>query len=197
MNIKTRFKYWIKELMFLRTYNSPFKPLKLKWYIGKTVKGVPYFLPRKWVKCTNENIIKEATKSLNDSKLVKKTFDDWCDYYKGYSKAVSLKIGFSSCSLGWKTKWTDTDFRHEYNPVWSFVCFGYQIAITFYSPYDSHYFEPFLFYYYATDRTKSRQERVKECREKFSCTWNKYSGDKKETINYYDLILKKKYVQNN
>jgi hypothetical protein len=158
----------MKYPLFLRAYNSPFKPLKLKWYFGKTAVGVPIFLPRKWV---------------NDKDNPR------------YMKAIPLKVDFSFCDVMWKTKWSSTDFRHEYNSVWSFVFFGYQITVTFYSPYDSHYFEPFLFYYFATDKNKSRKERVNECRTKFPCTWTSYTDGKKETIDYYELILKTKYLK--
>jgi hypothetical protein len=197
MKIKNRIKYIIKDLMFLRTYNSPFKPLKLRWYCGKISKGVPYFLPRKWVKFTYKDCLKNAKEHLEkhpqSSELI--PFDKLIDSYKGYSKAIPLKIGFSSCSLGWKTKWSDTDFRHEYNPVYSFVFFGYQIAVTFYSPHDSHYFEPFLFYYFATDKTKTRYERIADCRKRFPQTWSThYSNGVKETVDYYNLILRSKYV---
>jgi hypothetical protein len=34
---------------WLKVLNSPFKPFRIKFYIGKTAIGVPYFYPRKWV----------------------------------------------------------------------------------------------------------------------------------------------------
>jgi hypothetical protein len=42
----------MKDFKYLKTYFSPFKPLKPKFYIGKTAIGTPYFYPRKWVKAT-------------------------------------------------------------------------------------------------------------------------------------------------
>jgi hypothetical protein len=188
-----KIKYIIKDLMFLRTYNSPFKPLKLRWYCGKISKGVPYFYPRKWVKYKNEDIIREATKSLNSDTFVKRTFEEWVEYYKGYSKAVPLKVGFSSCSLGWKTKYDD--YRFEYPPIWSFVFLGYQITLTFFAENPDHYWESFLAYYYDTDKTKTRYERIADCRKRFPQTWSTHhSNGVKETVDYYNLILKSKYV---
>jgi hypothetical protein len=42
----------MKDFRYLKAYFSPFKPLKPKFYIGKTAIGTPYFYPRKWVKAT-------------------------------------------------------------------------------------------------------------------------------------------------
>ncbi len=50
----------MKALTFLKAINSPFKPFKLKWYIGKVAIGTPYFYPRKWVEATPK-LAKKAT----------------------------------------------------------------------------------------------------------------------------------------
>ncbi len=97
-----KLKYILDDLRFLKALNSPFKPFKVKLYAGKTRIGIPYFFPRKWVKDKDK---------------------------PGYLKAVPLKVGFSYCGLGYKTKWSSTDYRYEYSPVFSFVFFGYQIAL--------------------------------------------------------------------
>jgi len=47
-----------KNLKFIKSLWSPFKPFKLKWYIGKIAVGTPYFYPRKWVKGTPELALK-------------------------------------------------------------------------------------------------------------------------------------------
>ncbi len=180
--------------LFLRTYNSPFKPLKLRWYFGRVRIGVPIFMPRIWRKYTMQDCIEAATKDINNPNLVKKSFEEWLEYYKHYSKAVPKKIGLDFCDLFWKMKYNQ--YRHEYSPVWSFVCFGYQIAIRFVAPPDTdiHYWECFLYYYYETDRSESRQERVEQCRKDYSCTWTRHNADGKETIDYYEHILKKRYL---
>lgn len=181
----------MKLPLYLRTYFSPFKPLKLKWYFGDISRGIPYFLPRKWVKYTLQDCIEQATKSINDERLVKRTFEEWIDYYKGYSKAVPLKFGFSYCPLGWKTKF---DFyRFEFSPIWSFVAFGKQLTLTFFAENEDHYWESFLAWEYETDKSLSWKERIKDCRKRFSQTWKRYTGDEEEIIDYYDLILKNKY----
>ena len=153
----------MKIPLYLRTYCSPFKSLQLKWYFGDVSQGVPYFLPRFWRKDK-----------------------------QGSYKATPLKFGFSSCPLGWKTKYDD--FRFEYNPVWSFVCFGYQIALIFRPEYDIHYWEAYLNYSKNTDKSKSAEERIKEAREKCPNIWTSHSNGEKVTTDYWTKILKKKYL---
>jgi hypothetical protein len=155
----------MKLPLYLKKYNSPFKPLKLKCYFGKIAIGVPYFLPRKWIK--------------NKEK-------------EGYLKAVPIKFGFSSCGLGWKTKYDS--YRFEYNPVWSFVAFGYQIALTFFAENADQYWESFLAYYYETNKKLNVRERLDDCIKRFPQIWSKHSGDKEETVNYWELILKDKWL---
>lgn len=180
----------MKTPLFLKAFNSPFKRPKLHWYFGKTALGTPYFLPRKWVKYTNNDCIKQANESMDNKRLTERSFEEWVDYYKGYSKAVPKKVGFDFIGLGFKTKWSDTDFRHEWNPRWSFVLLGYQLAVTLIPLYDCHYWECFLLYIFATDKNKSKQERIEQCIKDFPCIWNQYSGDKKEKVDYWKLILK-------
>lgn len=47
------------NLSFFGVLNSPFKGLKLKFYFGKISCGAPYFLPRKWVKITDEELLED------------------------------------------------------------------------------------------------------------------------------------------
>jgi len=182
---------------------SPFIPFKLKWYIGKTAVGVPYFLPRKWVKATHEMAHKAALEEIQ-------RFEDWNkrnpnyvrnirpyeDYYNEklrYRFPVPLKVGFSYCGLGWKTKWDD--YRFEYSPTLSFVFFGYQIAITVFVPNPDAYWEAWLYYERDTDKSASNLSRILECMEKYPMNWIRYEGDKEIKINYYTKVLKKKYLK--
>jgi hypothetical protein len=156
-------------LEWLKILNSPFKPFKVSFYVGKTQIGVPYFLPRKWVKDKDK---------------------------PGYLKAKPLKVGFSYCGLGWKTKYED--FRYEWGPILSFVFFGYQIALMVgfrdRGAVD-HYWEAWLYYEYNTDKTKSKRERIEQCRKEAPATWTRYSDGKEEVIDYYQRILKPKYLK--
>jgi hypothetical protein len=198
----------MNRFTFLKTYFSPFKPLKLKFYIGKTTIGTPYFLPRVWKKATPEQAVEatlkeiERIKQYNERNSYVDGFEPrmikpFKDYYN--SKLESQfpspkKIGFDFVGLGWKIKWTDTDFRFEYSPTWSFVFFGYQIAIIFHAPEQDHYWESWLYYELETDKTKTRKERVHIMREFFSQTWATTIDGKSTTIDYYSIILKKHYL---
>ena len=152
---------------FIKALISPFKPFKLKFYIGKTKVGIPYFLPRKWI---------------NDPDKV------------GYMKAIPMKIGVNRCGLGWKTKWENNDYRFEYPPIFSFVMFGYQLAIIVAAPYAERYWTSWLYYERDTDKTKSKKERIEQCKKQFSLTYKISSKGNETIVNYYDLILKKRYI---
>jgi hypothetical protein len=188
-------KYTLQSLRWVKALWSPFKPFKVRFYAGKTQVGIPYFLPRKWVKYTDADAIKASVEHKADKNKVQVSDKQLFEMYKKYNKAVPIKVGFDWCSLGWKTKWTDTDFRHEWNPVFSFVFFGYQIALTVYSPNHSHYWEAWLYYEYATDKTKSKRERIEQCRKEHSQTWTSHKHDEEPvTTDYYTKILKSKYL---
>ena len=194
-------KYTLQSLRWVKALWSPFKPFKVSFYAGKTQVGVPFFYPRKWIKATNRRATEAALEEIEKQKKWNelnpeharkiKSFEEIFQEKMKCSFAVPLKVGFSYCSLGWKTKWSDTDFRHEWNPIFSFVFFGYQIALTIYSPYRSHYWEAWLYYEYATDKTKSKHERIEQCRKEHSQTWTVSGGE----IDYYEYILKPKYLK--
>lgn len=155
------------KFTFLKSYFSPFKPIKPILYIGGIKVGTPYFLPRKW-----------------------KSFD-------GYRKAFPKKIGFDFVSLGWKTKWEHDDIRFEWNPIWSFVFIKWQICLIFAPKEQSKYWEAWVYYEYYTDKNLSKKDRISQCINKFPRTFIKYSNDTEETIDYYPLILKSKYIGEN
>jgi len=197
----------MKDFKYLKAYFSPFKPLKPRFYIGKTAIGTPYFYPRKWVDATPKLAIEEALKAIkrvedfNERNKANKYSHPVLTFEKAYEHAmqcrfpVDKKIGFDFVELGWKTKWTAKDIRFEWAPIWSFVFFGYQIAITWNAPEQDHYWESWIYYEYYTDKTKSKAERIEQCREEFPNIWTRHSKEGEETINYYDLILRKKYLK--
>lgn len=181
--------------LFIHAYNSPFKAPRLKFYFGRIKLGTPCFLPRKWIKYTKEDCDREACISIVKNKVINRTIEEWRDYYKNYSKAVPKKIGFDFVDLGWKTKWSDDDYRFEWSPIWSFVFFGIQVAVTFVPPHKDHYWEYWLFYHFETDRKLSKKERIKDCMERNPSNWTVYeSGNEGVKTDYYKLILKKKYL---
>lgn len=198
----------MKKFRYLKTYFSPFKPLKPRFYIGKISIGVPYFYPRKWVKATpklaHETTIQEiqSIEEFNARNAKNKYSQHVPEYAEVYERVKhhnfpkAKQIGFDFVELGWKTKWSDKDIRFEWTPVWSFVFFGYQIAIIWNAPEQDHYWESWIFYEYYTDKIKSKTERIEQCKIEFPQTWVRHSKDDGEIkINYYDLILRKKYLK--
>jgi len=155
----------MRNFDYLRAYCSPFKPPRLSFYCGKITLGTPYFYPRKWVR--------------NKEK-------------EGYLTAVPRKIGFDFVPLGWKTKYDD--YRFEFSPMISFVFLKWQIAVTFVAPHDvDHYWESWL--YYTRETKGDTAERVALCRQLAPQTWTRHHQDgTKETTDYYNLILKKKWL---
>jgi hypothetical protein len=76
------------------------------------------------------------------------------------------------------------------------VCKDFSLSfLTFFAENEDQYWESFLACEYETDKSLDWVERVKDCRKRFPQTWNKYrEGEKKETVDYYKLILKSKYA---
>ena len=159
----------MNKLKFLKVFNSPFKRPKLKWYFGEVAIGTPYFFPRRWINHP---------------------------YKPGYQKAVPKKIGFDFVGLGYKTKWSDTDYRFEWGPLISFVFFKWQIAVMLKVPHPEHYWVCWLTYENDTDKDLlSTEERIKIAKEINPEVWTSSKGDgKKETICYWDKVLKDKWL---
>jgi hypothetical protein len=195
--------YWfLRNFEFLKVYFSPFKFFLPKLYIGKTAIGVPMFYPRKFVKATPQKAIDEAVKEMRrirehnskegNYKLTELSFRELYDRCLAYRYPQPKKFGFDFVNLGWKTKYDS--FRHEWNPVWSFVCFGYQIALIFRPEDDMHYWECYLAWNYDTVKSKSAQERLKEAKEKHPCVWTSHSDKGKVTTDYWTKVIKEKYL---
>ena len=163
---------------------------RLKFYLGKIAMGTPHFLPRKWVKLTEQDCIDKAEKM--NAKLDKKVTKP--EQYKNYTKPVTIKwLGINIIGLGWKTKWSNTDYRFEYPPMISIVLCKLQFCIWIKAPHEDHYWESWLYYHFSTDKTKSKVERVQQCIKECPQIWTSYKGEVKTNINYYEHILRNKY----
>lgn len=101
-------------------------------------------------------------------------------------KFVRKKIGFSACELGYKTKWTSHDYRHEWDPCYGFVFFNFQIAIRFHL--HTAIWESWLIYENCTEGVPIN--RLRKCRKINPNVWE--SGDGVKT-DYFLKGLKKKY----
>jgi len=202
MNILNSIKYFVGGFEWMRTYNSPFRGPVPKFYIGKVTLGVPYFLPRRWVNVTEpearikaqERFDKRADFIRNNPKSNQVTipFDVLLGEQMRYKKSVPKKIGFDFVSLGWKTKFDE--YRFEWSPMWSFVFFKWQIAVTFVTPKIDHYWECWLQYRYRTNKSNTTQERLEQARKDFPCEWTTHYDGVKESVCYWDKILKKKWL---
>jgi len=194
--------YWFKYTFdWMRVYNSPFKPIIPKLYIGKVAIGTPYFFPRVWVKATPKLALEATLKHIKNTNEWNeknpsyprrvKTFSEVYDEKMDASYPVPKKIGFNFVPLGWKTKFDS--YRHEWNPIWSFVFFKWQIALIFSPKQDMHYWECWLYYDRETKGTP--KERIEQARKESPCIWTSTKDGVKTETNYWDLILKDKYYE--
>ena len=188
-----KIKSTLRDFSWLKVYFSPFKGPSMKFYFGEVAIGTPYFFPRKWVRLSREEAVARAIESINDNRYIKKSFEEWFNSYRKYRKPIARKIGFDFVSLGWKTKWSNYDYRFEHSPVWSFVFFKWQIAITFVAPEMHHYWECWL--YYSKDTKGTTKERLTQARKEFPCVWiTNYNKGVEKTTCYWDIILKDKWL---
>jgi len=107
------------------------------------------------------------------------------------------KIGFDFVDLGYKTKWSNTDYRFEWSPIWSFVFWKWQIALIFTKPTKdaslSAYWEGWLYYRYHTEGSQSK--RLYQAVYDFPMNITKYVGEQKIQLCEWDPIIKSKYEQ--
>lgn len=213
MNIITRIKQKITSFFFgfgykfdwLKIYFSPFKRPNVFFYFGKIAYGTPVFYPRVWKKMSYSVRYEKAEKELNkridlakrnNSEMPTETLDMIAERIKDNLMAYPKKIGFDFVPLGWKTKWSTSDIRFEWNPLWSFVFFKWQFAIIFTGAkpksefqdaylVDDLYWEMWVYYSKCSDKTKSKIERVKE-------TFDWSGWKRKHQIK--NMLFKKKYV---
>ena len=201
--MKNKIKYFFKRFRFLKALNSPFKPFKLKWYIGKIAISTPWFYPRKFVKATPKKAHEATRKFIEKEESYNKLNPNYTCKIKPYDEifqekmkcfySINKKIGFDFVGLGWKTKWTDIDYRFEYSPLISFVFFKWQIAITFVAFEMHHFWEMYLFYNRETKGTI--KERLEQAKKGFPCKWTSHNSDgTKITTDYWDVCIKNKYL---
>lgn len=200
-----KLKWALKDFEWMKVYFSPFKPPKPKLYIGKVAVGTPYFLPRVWKKATPEKARKKALEELerikkhnsveDNYKLREESFETLYSRYLKYDFAEPKKIGFDFVPMRWKTKWTDTDYRFESPPIWSFVFFKWQIAVTFCAIEPYHFWECWLYYSRNTEHVaRTIKSRLTVARKLFPCVWTSHKNGIETTTCYWDLILKNKYL---
>lgn len=183
--------------MFIwKLINSPFRFPKIKVYLGKAKMGVPYLLPRRFVKMSWNEALEKAIKVTSNpdnyqygehlSKLMK-------SYRKGYYVTKPKLVGYDVVRLGYKYKFGS--LRFEWNPMFSFVFFGLQFCITIVPNNESSYWESWLYYHKHTDKNKTTLERIQQCLKEAPQNWTVYSNGSKSEVNYYQKNLKKKWLK--
>jgi hypothetical protein len=194
------------QYSYLRAFFSPFKRPKIKFYFGPINIGTPIFYPRKWLKATPKRAKQAALDEIEKIKkwnelsekygYVRKipTFENLYKEKLNNSYAIPKRFGFDFVRLGWKTKWSDTDYRFEWAPLWSFVFFKWQFVVFFIAPEQDYYWTAWLFYTRNTDKTKSKKERIEQCKKEFPLKYSVYTGDKIEKVDYYTKILKNTFL---
>lgn len=181
----------------LKTFNSPFKRLRPKLYIGKFELNKPinnaYIRPYKIVMLSKQEVFDKAKEVHNRSNSIyyKKNLDDIIKRFEKYSKNVRKKFGFYSGKLNWYSK--IASFQFAENPIWSLYLYNYHISIVWDAVERNHYWPCYLYYYYYTDKSKSVEERVLQCYKKHPRTGFRSINGVGEEIDYYSLILKDKY----
>lgn len=147
---------------WMSIFFSPFKSPRPIFYIGKVAIGTPYMLPRVWRKS-------EDGKNMTHS---------------------PRKFGFDFVPLGYKCKWES--LRAEWNPVWSFVIWNFQIAIVWHLP--TQHWESYLTYKYKTDTKLPKLKRLEESRYFNPNIWFTYTTKgKKIRKDYFINSLKKRW----
>ena len=198
----------MKTFEFLKILNSPFVRPRVNIYAGCIAVGTPYFFPRRLIKPTLRQAAEVAIERIADAERFNElnanndyrkrvpTFEEARDEVMRGQIFVPKRFGFDFVGLGFKTKWFDTDYRFEWSPVWSFVVWKWQIALTFTGPKgevgsNDAYWESWL--YYINDTKGTRKERVEQLKEFNPGDATIYRDGVPQEVNYYDGILKKKY----
>ena len=172
------------RLVSWKLFVTPFRICRFKWYFGRIKLGTPYFLPRSMRRLTHQEILEAVKIAQSDMRLVKRSYQDWYNLYQCYQKSVPKRLGFDFVDLGWKTKFSDTDYHIEWSPMISFVFWKWQLAITFVE--DDLYWKAWLYYSRNTDTRLSDFMRIQELRTKFPL--------KLGECDYYTKCLKTKYL---
>jgi len=192
----------MKTTPYYKALFSPFKPLTLKVYAGKIAVGMPYFFPRKLVPLSETEVDEWADKEVVQLITNGQSYDytTILQNARRQRKFVNRRFGFDYIGLGYKTKWSNTDYRFEWSPRLSFVCFGYQIVFTVVPKLPKnisidYYWESWLYYNYNTDATKTPKERIAETRKERPGMITSYRKDEgKTTYCIWDSILKSRYL---
>lgn len=100
-------------------------------------------------------------------------------------------LGFSGCGLGYKTKWSSTDYRHEWNPSYGFIVWNFQVAITF--SLDCRSWESWLLYRHFRRGGLSNLDALVKVREINPNVWVSYKDGAQEKTDWFLKSLKSRF----
>jgi len=158
-------KQFIKNLYFLRTFLSPFKPPRLSFYFGDIKIGHPYFMP-----------INIKDEKYNE--ITKFGFD-----YNG----LGWKHKFNMIRFEYEPSYSFILFTKQFNIT--FKPGSHKSANIDYS-----YWEAWLYYYNRTDKNLSTKERLYQLFDQYNCTYTYAFKGVKNSVNDYFNILKPKHI---
>lgn len=175
---------------------------KKKYYLGSIIHHTPYFLPFRFCKSIlkiRKLILRpeeEILKILSNNQYAKRkdyVYTNLPTVRRSWNKIVKLfnahyyiewgyPISIGSIPLGYKTKWSDNDYRFEWCPMFYIYFFYWQFTIHWISPlymkedmFNDHYFEKFLFLKHYDMNVKEAKKNWKWKNSKGKSTWtNKY-----------------------
>ena len=142
-----------------------FKQPVRELYLGKVQFGCPYFYPWNWNKTIIE--VRKEIPKYRPNPIQFKIFNNYV--------FIGSPIWFSKCDLGWKDKFDSP--RHEWNPQWQLLFFGWELHCWWVSPIDENnqYWEQILRYisYSNKDIIKAEKEWGWTNMTTKESTWNK------------------------
>lgn len=71
-----------------------------------------------------------------------------------------------------------------------FVFLKWKIVVIVSAPEPDHYWTSWLYYENNTDKSKSKKERIEQCKNEFPQNWIFWKNGKRIKVDYYNLILK-------
>lgn len=100
-------------------------------------------------------------------------------------------FGFSSCGLGYKTKWSDVDYRFEWSPSYGFIVWNFQVAITF--SLDCRSWESWLLYRHFRRGGLSDLDALVKTRETNPNVWVSSKDGAEEKTDWFLKSLKRRF----
>ena len=107
---------------------------------GHMTLGTPYFFPRRWIKATPKLAMEAALREIEDTKRFNelnekngyqkkvKSLDELVTDKMNYRFPTPKKIGFDFVGLGYKTKWSDTEYESNWQKK-LILKFGLQVGV--------------------------------------------------------------------